>query len=145
MRNRLILAVSGLALAVGAPALAQKSGGTSGSTPQGGDVRAGTSGYGSTDGTSITVGGTADAEARNGGTVDTRTRANVNDRRGMQTSTAKARDEDERARSRTRTVVRQGEVVRSRTSTMYKQKGQRLPHASPCSCRKSLTSPTMRW
>jgi len=126
MRNKLILAVSGLALAVSAPALAQKqkSGGTSGST-QGQDVNAGTSGYGSTDGNSITVGGTADAEARDGGTANTRTRAKVNDRRGMQMSTAKARDDDERARSRTHTVVRQGEVVRSRTSTMYKQKGQR--------------------
>lgn len=124
MRKRLILAASGLLVAISAPALAQ-SGGTSGSTPQGNDVRAGTSGYGSTDGSSITVGGTADAEARDGGTADTRTRANVNDRRGMQTSTARARDEDERARSRTRTVVRQGEVVRSRTSTMYKQKGER--------------------
>jgi hypothetical protein len=124
MRNRLILAASGLILSLGAPALAQ-SGGTRGSTPQDRDVRAGTSGYGSTDGRSITVGGTADAEAREGGTANTRTRANVNERRGMQHSTAKARDDDERARSRTHTIVRQGEVVRSRTSTMYKQKGER--------------------
>ena len=126
MRNKLILAASGLALAISAPALAQKqkSGGTSGRT-SGQDVNAGTSGYGSIDGSSITVGGTADAEAANGGTTDTRTRARVNDRRGMQMSTAKARDEDERARSRTHTTVRQGEVVRSRTSTMYKQKGER--------------------
>jgi hypothetical protein len=43
----------------------------------------------------------------------------------MQRSTATARDEDERARSRTHTVVRQGEVVRSRTSSMYKQRGER--------------------
>ena len=123
MRNRLILAGSGLLLAVSAPAFAQ-SGGTRGSV-RGQDVNAGTSGYGSTDGRSITVGGTAEAGAANGGTADTRTRAKVNDRRGMQTSTARARDDDERARSRTRTVVRQGEVVRSRTSTMYKQKGER--------------------
>ena len=124
MRNKLILAASGLFLVLGSsPAIAQ-SGGTRGST-NGQDVNAGTSGYGSTDGNSITVGGTADAEAADGGTANTRTRAKVNDRRGMQMSTAKARDEDERARSRTRTVVRQGEVVRSRTSTMYKQKGQR--------------------
>jgi hypothetical protein len=124
MRNKLILAATGLLVTLSAPALAQ-SGGTRGSTPEGRDVRAGTSGYGSTDGSSITVGGTADAEARDGGTVDTRTRAKVNDRRGMQHSTAKARDDDERARSRTHTIVRQGEVVRSRTSTMYKQKGER--------------------
>lgn len=124
MRNKLILAASGLLLVTGAPALAQ-SGGTRGSTPQDRDVQAGTSGYGSTDGNSITVGGTADARASDGGAADTRTRAKVNDRRGMQMSTAKARDDDERARSRTHTVVRQGEVVRSRTSTMYKQKGER--------------------
>jgi hypothetical protein len=124
MRNRLILAASGLILATGAPALAQ-SGGTRGSTPADRDVRAGTSGYGSTDGSSITVGGTADAQAADGGTANTRTRAKVNEQRGMQHSTATARDDDERARSRTHTVVRQGEVVRSRTSTMYKQKGER--------------------
>lgn len=35
------------------------------------------------------------------------------------------RDEDERARSPTRTVVRNGEVVRSRTSTMYRERGER--------------------
>jgi hypothetical protein len=123
MRNRLILAASGLLVAIPAPALAQ-SGGTSGRT-SGQDVNAGTSGYGSTTGNSITVGGTADAEAADGGTAKTRTRAKVNDRRGMQQSTATARDDDERARSRTHTIVRQGEVVRSRTSTMYKQKGER--------------------
>ena len=110
-------------MAMTAPAFAQ-SGGTRGSL-SGDDVRAGTSGYGSTDGNSITVGGTADAGADNGGTARTRTRALVNDRRGMQMSTARARDEDEWARSRTHTVVRQGQVVRSRTSTMYKQRGER--------------------
>ena len=124
MRKTMILAATGLLVTLSAPALAQ-SGGSRGSTPDGRDVRAGTSGYGSTDGNSITVGGTADAGAANGGTANTRTRAKVNDRRGMQMSTAKARDEDERARSRTHTVVRQGDVVRSRTSTMYKQKGER--------------------
>lgn len=123
MRKTFILAASGLVLTLGAPAFAQ-SGGTRGST-QGQDVNAGSSGYGSTDGKSITVGGSADAGASNGGTADTRTRAKVNHRRGMQMSTATARDDDERARSRTHTVVRQGDVVRSRTSTMYKRKGER--------------------
>lgn len=118
-------AASALALALAAPAAAQVvSGGTSGGV-QGQDVDASTCGQGSTDGTSMTVSGCADAEARNGGTVNTGTKANVNDHRAMQRSTATARDEDERARSRTHTVVRQGEVVRSRTSSMYKQKGER--------------------
>lgn len=118
-------AIAATLLALTAPAAAQVSGGTSGSTPQDRDVRAGTSGYGSTDGQSITVGGTADAAADDGGTATTSTRANTNDRRAMQRSVATAKDDDERARSRTHTVVRQGEVVRSRTHSMYKQRGER--------------------
>ena len=43
----------------------------------------------------------------------------------MQRSVATARDEDERARSRTQTQVRQGEVVRSRTQSIYHKRGQR--------------------
>lgn len=123
MRNKILTATAMVAL-LSAPALAQRSGGTSGRT-SGQDVNAGTSGYGSTDGSSITVGGTADGEARDGGTASTRTRAKVNHRRGMQHSTATARDDDERARSRTHTVVLPNGMVRSRTSTMYKQKGER--------------------
>lgn len=119
-----IATISAIALAAAVPAFAQVSGGTSGGV-SGEDVSASTSGYGSTDGQSNTVGGTADAAAGDGGTVDTNVRANVNDRRAMQRSTANARDDDERARSRTRTVVRDGEVVRSRTSSMYKQQGER--------------------
>lgn len=124
--TKTMLAASALAFAAFAsPAAAQVvSGGTSGGL-QGEDVSAGTCGQGTTDGTSIEVSGCADAEARNGGTVDTRTKAKVNDRRGMQHSTATSRDDDERARSRTHTVVRQGEVVRSRTTSMYKMRGQR--------------------
>lgn len=119
-----IATISAIALAAAVPAFAQVSGGTSGGV-SGEDVSASTSGYGSTDGQSNTVGGTADAAAGDGGTVDTNVRANVNDRRGMSRATANARDDDERARSRTRTVVRDGEVVRSRTSSMYKQQGER--------------------
>jgi hypothetical protein len=122
------LAASTLALsafAFAAPASAQVvSGGTQGGVT-GRDVSASTCGQGSTDGSSITVGGCADAEARNGGTVDTNTRARTNERMGMQRSTATARDEDERARSRTMTKVRQGEVVRSRTMSMYKARGEK--------------------
>ena len=99
-------------------------GGTAGGV-QGRDVSASTCGSGQTDGASIGVAGCADAAAVNGGTADTSTRANVNDRRAMQRSVATARDEDERARSMTRTSVRDGEVVRSRTMSMYKEKGER--------------------
>jgi hypothetical protein len=117
------LALSALALAV--PAMAQVvTGGTQGGV-NGRDVSASTCGQGTTDGSSIAVSGCADAEARNGGTVDTNTRAKTNERMGMQRSTAVARDEDERARSRTMTKVRQGEVVRSRTTSMYKERGER--------------------
>lgn len=42
----------------------------------------------------------------------------------MQRSTAIARDQDERARSRTMVKARQGEVVRSRTMSMYKAPGE---------------------
>lgn len=111
---------------VSTPLLAQQqpiSGGTSGGV-QGRDVSANTSGYGSTDGQSISTGGTADAAARNGGTADTSVNTRTNDRRGTTRATANARDEDERARSRTRTVTRQGEVVRSSTMSKYKERGQ---------------------
>ncbi len=125
-RMKAALAASTLALAsLGlAPAGAQVTGGTQGGVT-GQDVSASTCGYGQTDTNGVAVGGCADAEARNGGTVDTNTRAKTNERMGMQRSVATARDEDERARSRTMTKVRQGEVVRSRTTSMYKQKGER--------------------
>lgn len=115
-----------LTLLVVAPAAAQQqpiSGGTSGGV-QGRDVSAGTSGTGTTDGTRIGTGGTADATATDGGRVSTNVDSTVNDRRAMTRSSADARDEDERARSRTRTTVRQGEIVRSRTMSRYKERGE---------------------
>lgn len=121
------LAASALALAtLAAPAAAQVvSGGTSGGTPQDRDVNASTCGQGTTTPTSMTVSGCADAEARNGGTANTSVKAKTNDQRAMQKSSATARDEDERARSRTHTIVRQGEVIRSRTHSMYHERGQK--------------------
>ena len=117
-------AAAAVALAA-TPVMAQTvTGGTAGGV-QGRDVSASTCGSGSTDGTRIGVAGCADAAALDGGAADTSTRANVNDRRAMQRSVATARDEDERARSMTRTTVRDGEVVRSRTMSMYKEKGER--------------------
>lgn len=108
-----------------APAAAQTTtAGTSGSA-QGTDVSASTCGQGTTTANSVGVSGCADATATNGGTVNTSNRARTNDQVGMQTSRATARDADERARSMTHTMVRKGETVRSRTMTMYKQKGER--------------------
>jgi hypothetical protein len=112
------------ALAFAAPAAAQVTDGTRGGV-QGEDVSASTCGEGTAGQNSVQVSGCADAEARDGGTVSTQTKAQTNHRRAMQHSTATARDEDERARSRTHTIVREGETVRSRTSSMYKQRGER--------------------
>jgi hypothetical protein len=137
------LAVSALTLAAFAvPAGAQVvRDGTSGGV-QGTDVSASTCGEGTTTGTSITVSGCADATATNG-TASTTSRARTNERMGMQRSTATARDDDERARSRTQTMVRQGEVVRSRTMSMYKEKGERPVRevTSTSSTPKQTTTP----
>lgn len=103
------------------------SGGTSGGV-SGEDVSASTYGSGqqttTPDGSSIGVQGGGEAAAAEGGTATTRSDAKLNERRAMQRSAATARDEDERARSRTRTMVREGEV-RSRTTSMYKQRGEK--------------------
>lgn len=125
-KTKVALAASALALsAFAAPANAQAvKTGTSG-TAQGTDVRASTCGQGTTTATSVDVSGCADASATNGGTVNTSNVARANERMGMQRSRATAVDDDERARSMTHTRVRQGEVVRSRTMTMYKQQGER--------------------
>ena len=119
------LAASTLGLcALALPAAAQVTTGTSG-TAQGTDVRARTCGEGTTTGTSIEVSGCAEATANDGGTVNTSNVAKANERMGMQRSRATAVDDDERARAMTHTRVRQGEVVRSRTMTFYKQQGER--------------------
>lgn len=124
-KTKTALAASAFALsALSIPAAAQVvSGGTQGGV-RGENVAASTCGYGSTDGSGTMVGGCAEAEARDG-TANTRTDAKSNERRAMQRSVANARTDDERARSRTRTVVRNGEVVRSRTMSMYKMKGEK--------------------
>lgn len=101
-------------------------GGTSGGI-SGPGVGASTYGSGYTDGASIGVTGGGAANAGDG-TAATRSVAKLNERRAMQNSVATARDEDERARSRTHTVVRQGEEVRSRTTSFYKARGERPQH-----------------
>lgn len=123
---RLNFSLAAMALVVSAPVVAQGtpiSGGTRGGV-EGRDVSASTSGTGTTDGTSIGTGGTADASAGDGGTASTGVNSRTNDRRAMTRSIAEARDEDERAMSRTRTTVRQGDVVRSRTVSRYKERGE---------------------
>ena len=122
--RRLTAASAALALMVAAPAaIAQDrtiSGGTSGSV-EGRGVSASSSGSGATDGSALGVTGSGEASAIDG-RAGTRSTARMNDRRAMQNSTAYARTDDEMARSRTRTIVRNGEEVRSRTSSMYRDR-----------------------
>lgn len=122
--NRMTATGAALALMLTAPAtLAQDrpiTGGTSGGV-QGNGVSASTSGSGTTTDSSIGVTGSAEATAVDGRS-GTRSTANLNERRAMQNSTAYARTDEEMARSRTRIVVRDGEEVRSRTSSMYRDR-----------------------
>jgi hypothetical protein len=117
------LAISMLAFSPGLSAAQTLQGGTSGGL-SGPGVGASTYGSGQTDGSSIGVTGGGAASAADGAAT-TRSDAKLNERRAMQRSVATARDEDERARSRTRTVVRQGEEVRSRTTSTYKARGEK--------------------
>ena len=129
IRKTLMLCVgAAIAAALAAPATGQiVSGGTRGSVA-GDDISVGSSGYGSTDGRYINVGGTADAEVTDGGVVRTRVGGRTGPHVGQLRSFGSARDEDERAYSRTHTIVRNGETVRSRTHTMYRQRGERPVH-----------------
>ncbi|HEX8569452.1 MAG TPA: hypothetical protein VF699_05950 [Caulobacteraceae bacterium] len=102
------------------------SGGTSGGI-DGRNVSVSTSGQGyyttSPTGTTGTgVSGTADANAYNG-TVTTKVDAQTEEERARLKAMATARTEDERARSRTMTKVGPNQVVRSRTTSTYKEKG----------------------
>lgn len=89
------------------------------------EVSATTSTSGSGGDGSTTLNGTADAEATNGGEVNTHVRGKTTSRRGHISATATARDEDERARSRSRTMVNPRGDVRTRTHDIYHQKGQK--------------------
>lgn len=127
MRNISLLTASAVALFYAAAASAQStapiSGGTSGGL-SGQGVSASTYGTGTTDDNSVGVSGGGEASAE-GGTASTKSDARFNDQRAMQRSTARARDDDERARSRTMTTVRKGDEVRSRTMSIYKQRGEK--------------------
>jgi len=127
LRGAALAATLALTAGLGAPAFAQDqplAGGTSGEAA-GPGVSASTYGSGYTDGQAIGVEGGGAATVADGGTAETDSSAKLNDHMARQRATAMAKDDDERARSRTRTMVREGERVRSTTSTFYKQKGER--------------------
>ena len=142
--TQLAATAAALALALSGPAaLAQSrpiTTGTSGGV-DGRGVSASTYGSGATDGSSLGVSGGGAAIA-DGGEVRTRSSARLNERRAMQHSTASARTEDEMARSRTHTVVRNGEEVRSRTSSMYRER-HGGPPVRESTCSRSTASGTV--
>lgn len=126
------VALAGGLLCAAAPgAMAQTIEGGSAGGVAGEGVSASTYGSGTTtttpDGGAIGVSGGGEASAADGEAA-TRSTAKMNERRAMQNSTARARDDDERARSRTHTIVRQGETVRSRTTSIYRKKGEKPVH-----------------
>lgn len=106
--------------AMAAPAAAHSSHGD-----QNRDVSASARTSGSGGGGTYDLMGRANAEAANGGDVNTRVRGRTTDRRGVIVATASARDEDERARSRSRTVVTHRGHVRTMTRDMYHRPGSR--------------------
>lgn len=143
-RTRSTAAMAALMLALASPAaMAQQrpiSGGTSGGV-DGRGVSVSTHGSGTTDGSSLGATGGSAATAEDG-RVRTDSSARLNERRAMQRSTASARTDDERARSRTRTVVRNGEEVRSRTTSMYRDRNGGPP-VREAQCTRSTTSGTV--
>src|SRR5690606_17926644 len=106
-----------------APAQVPVEGGSSGGVA-GQGASASTYGAGDTGGQALGVQGGGAAKAAEGGGGSPRSKATWNEGRAVQSSMAMARGEDERALSRTRTVVRQGDTVRSTTTSVYKQKGE---------------------
>ncbi|WP_176596208.1 MULTISPECIES: hypothetical protein [Sphingobium] len=126
MKRPLSLMITAAFLASASAAPAQtKSAGSQSSTPTTGDVSAGTYGSGSTDANSVGVSGGGTATAADGGTATTDSRAKFNDNMARQRSVATARDDDERARSMTNTHVRKDGEVRSRSMSIYKERGEK--------------------
>lgn len=113
-----------LASSTGALAQSQTAGSSSG-TPQERSVRADTYGSGTSTPTSVGVSGGGSATASEGGVASTESRAKFNNNMARQRSTATARDDDERARSRTSTHARKDGTVRSRSMSIYKQRGEK--------------------
>ena len=125
MRTLLFLAP---AILLAGTAQAQvNSGGAGTSSPTTGDVTAGTTSSGTSGEGAVGVQGTADAAAANGGTAttDASARFNTENNTARQRSTATARDDDERARSRASTNLTPNGDVRSRSMTIYKERGSK--------------------
>jgi hypothetical protein len=117
--------ILGALLIAAAPVAAQNSAGSSAATPNTGDVSASTWGSGTSTPDSVGVSGGGDATAANGGTATSDSTAKFNDNVARQRSVATARDEDERARSRTMTMAKKDGDVRSRSMSIYKQRGEK--------------------
>lgn len=124
--RKLILLTGALALS-GAAVAQTNSGGSSTQSPTTGDVSAGTYSSGTSGDGTVGVSGGGDAVAGDGGTAstDASARFNTQNNTARQRSLATARDDDERARSRSSTNVTPTGDVRSRSMTIYKQRGQR--------------------
>ena len=122
-----IFAIAASAFAVTLPGalFAQDPTTTSAGTPTTGDVSASTSGSAQGTPDSVEAGGTADAGAANGGTVETDASAKFNDHMANQRSTATASDDDERARSMSRSHASTTGADVSHSMSIYKQRGEK--------------------
>jgi hypothetical protein len=125
MKRSIRLFLVATCLATASAASAQTTAGSQSSTPTTGDVSAGTYGSGTTDANSVGVSGGGNATAADGGTATTDSRAKFNENMARQRSVATARDDDERARSMTNTHVRKDGQVRSRSMSIYKERGEK--------------------
>jgi len=125
MKRSIRLFLAATCLATASAASAQTTTGSQSSTPTTGDVSAGTYGSGTTDANSVGVSGGGNASAADGGTATTDSRAKFNENMARQRSVATARDDDERARSMTNTHVRKDGQVRSRSMSIYKERGEK--------------------
>jgi hypothetical protein len=123
--KKLYPSIAAAALILSGAATAQQTAQSSSSTPSTGDVYASTRGSGTSTPDSVQVDGGAAAGAADGGTVTTDSSARFNNNMARQRSIATARDADERARSRTNTHVRKDGQVRSRSMSIYKQRGEK--------------------
>lgn len=122
---KLMPSIAAATLILSGAAHAQQTAQSASSTPTTGDVSAATSGSGTSTPDSVQVEGTADAAAGDGGTASTDSTAKFNNNMARQRSVATARDDDERARSRTSTHVRKDGDVRSKSMSIYKERGEK--------------------
>jgi uncharacterized protein YggE len=124
MKRMTLYAMATLSLA-GAAMAQERTAGSSAGTPQDRDVSASTYGSGTSTPDSVEVSGGGTATAADGGTATTNSTAKFNQNMARQRSTAKARGDDERARSTSTTRVHRDGEVRSRSMSIYKQRGEK--------------------